>query len=406
MYAVVDIETNGGRFCEERIIEIGVYRFDGHRITDQLISMVNPEAEISGYVQKLTKITPKMVKTAPKFHEIAKRLVEITQGATLVGHNIEFDYRVIRQSFARLGYDFKMETIDTLPLSRKLILNEKSYSLGKLVRSLGIPLTQHHRAGGDARATLDLFRLLLSKDGVGEIIKSHQSKEVSKNYIGKINRLVEHLPHQRGVVYLQNAQGGILHLDYADDIHWFVNRFFNSKSERIRKLQEKVEQVQYELVGNHLLAGLVLASRGLKKNRSLPYGLYHDGEQFVVGRNECYQTTPVVKFRTLSQGVKVLEFINSNKKNFGIDDLLNELTIPTDALLLIKGRNITEKAFITVENNRITAYGFYELYTQVRDRRLIDRIKIPVKRLPKYIENELKLELLKGDAEVLPFPDK
>jgi DNA polymerase-3 subunit epsilon len=56
-----------------------------------------------------------------------------------------------------------------------LIPDEVSYSLGKLVKSLGIPLTNHHRAEGDARATLELFKLLISKDTENEIIqKQHE----------------------------------------------------------------------------------------------------------------------------------------------------------------------------------------------------------------------------------------
>ena len=100
------------------IIEIAIYRFDGHEIVDQFISLVNPEDVISPYVQKLTGITAKMVKTAPKFHEIAKRIVEITEGSVIVGHNVEFDYRMIRQSFHRLGYNYERETIDTIPLAK------------------------------------------------------------------------------------------------------------------------------------------------------------------------------------------------------------------------------------------------------------------------------------------------
>ena len=97
MYSVIDIESNGAPFRKESIIEIAVYKYDGHRIMDQFISLVNPESEITPFVQKLTKISPKMVRTAPKFHEIAKRVVEITENTTLVGHNIEFDYRMLRQ---------------------------------------------------------------------------------------------------------------------------------------------------------------------------------------------------------------------------------------------------------------------------------------------------------------------
>jgi DNA polymerase-3 subunit epsilon len=97
MYSVIDIESNGAGFREENIIEIAIYKYDGHKIADQFISLVNPESEITPFVQKLTKITPKMVKTAPKFHEIAKRVVEITEGTTLVGQIVVFDYIMLHQ---------------------------------------------------------------------------------------------------------------------------------------------------------------------------------------------------------------------------------------------------------------------------------------------------------------------
>ena len=46
MYAILDIETTGGQFNEEGITEIAIYKFDGHEIVDQFISLVNPEKEI------------------------------------------------------------------------------------------------------------------------------------------------------------------------------------------------------------------------------------------------------------------------------------------------------------------------------------------------------------------------
>ena len=42
MYAVVDLETTGGRFSEEGITEVAIYRFDGHQVVDRLVSLVNP----------------------------------------------------------------------------------------------------------------------------------------------------------------------------------------------------------------------------------------------------------------------------------------------------------------------------------------------------------------------------
>ena len=149
MYTIIDIESNGAGYGEEKIIDIAILRYDGHRIIDQFMSLVNPQSTITPYVQKLTSIRPKMVKTAPKFHEIAKRIIEITEGSTLVGHNIDFDYRMLRQSFRKLGYDFKINTLDTIPLAKKLLPNQESYSLGKLAKAIGIGITDQHRASGD-----------------------------------------------------------------------------------------------------------------------------------------------------------------------------------------------------------------------------------------------------------------
>jgi len=84
MYSIIDIESNGAGYRKECIIDIAVYRYDGQKIVDQFISLVNPESDITPFVQKLTNITPKMVKTAPKFHEIARRIVEITANASSI----------------------------------------------------------------------------------------------------------------------------------------------------------------------------------------------------------------------------------------------------------------------------------------------------------------------------------
>ena len=78
MYAIIDIETTGGKFNDEANTEIAIYKFDGEKIVDQFISLVNPEKKIQPFVEKLTGINSKMLINAPKFFEIAKRIIEIT----------------------------------------------------------------------------------------------------------------------------------------------------------------------------------------------------------------------------------------------------------------------------------------------------------------------------------------
>ena len=89
-----------------------------------------------------------MVESAPKFYEVAKDILEFTEGATIVAHNAQFDYSFIRQEYKSLGYAYSRDYLCTVKLSRKLIPGYRSYSLGNLCEQLGIRLENRHRAHG------------------------------------------------------------------------------------------------------------------------------------------------------------------------------------------------------------------------------------------------------------------
>lgn len=406
MYSIIDIESNGAGYRKECIIDIAVYRYDGQKIVDQFISLVNPESDITPFVQKLTSITPKMVKTAPKFHEIARRIVEITENTTLVGHNIDFDYRMLRQSFQRLGYDFKINTLDTIPLAKKLIPDEVSYSLGKLVKSLGIPLTNHHRAEGDARATLELFKLLVSKDTENEIIQKQHEETNAKTYINKIKELTQDLPNEKGFVYFQNEGGKIIFSDHVQDINKFSKKVFNSKSKKWEEIQNEVEQINYELTGTDIIAKLLLNSKGIKKRDPLPFGLYYRNDKYLVEKNKLNKVEkPILKFRSFTQGSKAMQFINAIAEFSAVENLKKKIDFKKrNELWLGSGRKLGEKLFIIIESGKAVSYGFYELFTQIQTMSKISKLKIDLPLPTSDLTNELQLALLRGDFETLPLP--
>lgn len=406
MYSIIDIESNGAGFRKECIIDIAIFKYDGHKIVDQFISLVNPESEITPFVQKLTNISPKMVKTAPKFHELAKRVVEITEGTTLVGHNIDFDYRMLRQSFQRLGYDFKINTLDTIPLAKKLIPDEVSYSLGKLVKSLGIPLVNAHRAEGDARATLELFKLLLSKDTSNEIIQEQHDETNAKTYINKIKLLTQDLPSEKGFVYFQNEAGKIIFSDYVQDINKFSKKLFNSKSKKWENIQTEVEQINFELTGTDIIAKLILNSKGIKKRETLPFGLYFRNNKYLVEKNTLNKNEkPILKFKAFTQGSKAVQFISKIEEFKDINVFKKKIDFrKRNELWLGSGRKLGEKLFLIIDNGKVTSYGFYELFTQIQTMSKISKLKIDLPLPTSDLINDLQLALLRGDFETLPLP--
>lgn len=170
MYAIIDIETTGGNYNSGKITEIAIYRHDGNKIVDEFITLINPEIKIDWYVKKLTGIDDEMVATAPKFFEVAKRIVNITRGCIFVAHNVDFDYGFIQAEFRSLGFEYKRNKLCTVKLSRELLPNKESYSLGNLCSEIGIEIVTRHRASGDALATVKLFEILMRTDKTGRLI--------------------------------------------------------------------------------------------------------------------------------------------------------------------------------------------------------------------------------------------
>jgi len=407
MYSVIDIESNGAPFRKESIIEIAIYRFDGHEITDQFISLVNPEDEISSFVQKLTGITQKMVITAPKFHEIAKRVVEITQDSILVGHNIDFDYRMLRQSFKRLGYEFKIKTLDTIPLAQKLIPEEKSYSLSKLCKSIGIPLSEAHRASGDARATLDLFKLLIIKDKNNEIIQSQQEESLEKDYISKVQILTEDLPNERGILYFQNSDGKIICSDVVEDLYKSAKKIFDSDKAKYKKIQEETEKISYELTGTDLIAKLMMQNKGIQKRQPLTFGLFYRKNKYILEKIKLQEDKPLLRFKSFTQGLKAINYIKSREELKDLAELTQKINLKgRNEIWSSSGRTLGEKSFLVLEKGKLTGFGFYELYHQIQSLEKIKKLMLPVPRFSQDLQNDLQLALLRNEYEVSPLPEK
>ena len=112
-----------------------------------------------------------MLKNEPIFKDIAYEINEFTKDCIFVAHNVDFDFRVLKKEFSRIGINFKRKLMCTIEISKIVFPEKESYSLGKLVSSLGIEIKNRHRADGDAEATLHLFKMLKSKIKEKELYK-------------------------------------------------------------------------------------------------------------------------------------------------------------------------------------------------------------------------------------------
>jgi DNA polymerase III subunit epsilon len=452
IYAILDIETTGGKYNEEGITEIAIYKFDGHKVVDQFISLINPEREIQPFVVNLTGINSNMLKNAPKFYEVAKRIVEITEDCIVVAHNAKFDNRILKTEFKRLGFEFKKRTLCTVELAKELIPGQPSYSLGKLTRSLGIPVSDRHRASGDALATVTLFKMLLAKDSEKTIIQESIRLEPKFQIEPKLKDILDELPSITGVYYMHKTNGEIIYIGKSKNIKNRVNQHFTSINSKSKKMQLQVATVTYEATGSELVA-LLKESEEIKRNKPIfnraqrrtifTYGLFsfQDDNGYlnlkvakVNGTEEPITTfsnlqsaksfmSKTIDENNLCQKLSGQYQTQSNCFNYTIKQcfgacineedpgvynertskLIRQHNFENQNMVIIDyGREIDERSAILIENGVYKGFGFYNLNYQINNIEILKSIITPMQHnrdsqhiIQSYLRRNKRLKVIK-----------
>lgn len=453
MYAILDIETTGGQYNEEGITEIAIYKYDGHEVVDQFISLINPEKPIQPFVVKLTGINNAMLRSAPKFYEVAKRIVEITDGCIIVAHNAQFDYRVMRSEFERLGYPFERQTLCTVELSQKLLPEQPSHSLGKLVRALGIPMSDRHRASGDALATVQLFKLLLDKDIEKEILTGLVKTESKKGMAPKLLDLLNGIPSVTGLYYIYKENGDLIYLGKSRNIKKRLNQHFTGTSRKSKKIQREAFTIKYEETGSELIA-LLKECQEIKVNKPIynraqkktvyPLSIYTERDAEGYLRLKLQKTDgrkkEILSFAGLAEGrnalLKITEKYNLCQKlnnlegtstgpcfqfalgkcngaccgeesfvyyNTRVIEFVENNSFHNRTMVIVdRGRTLEERSAVLIENGEYKGYAFYNLNYQVNNIDILKNILIPMENnkdikniIQSYISKKKALKILR-----------
>lgn len=411
-YAIIDIETTGLSPQYERITEVAIMIHDGSQVTDRFISLINPEKKIPFRIREMTGISDAMVAEAPRFCEVARRIVEITEGCVFVAHNAKFDYSFIRAEFARLGYQYERQTLCTRQLSQKLMPGLRSYSLGNLCNQLDIKIQHRHRAFGDAEATTQLFDHLLT------FMPSPETLPLRGIRSNVHHEVLAKLPPHPGVYYLHNEVGDIIYIGKSINIRDRVlTHLSGSVSKRAAEMRDQVYDVTYELCGSELLALLLEAQEvknhlprfnRLLRRKMLQWGLCLSyspiGYALLEIRKNTPETTPLTTFASKKAATEFLFFIIEKYTlcqklcglyktkgacfhhqirqcngacsgdeppeiyNARVSEAIEPYTFIHDSFIIIdKGRHPDEKSVVLVENRSYCGYGYLDTREAILD---------------------------------------
>lgn len=424
IYAIIDIETTGGKANRDKITEVAIALHDGEKVIEEYETLINPERGIPRNITEITGITNEMVIDSPKFYEVAKKIVEMTKGAIFVAHNVRFDYNFIREEFRRLGYAYTRRQLCTVRLSRQAFPGLRSYSLQNLIYHFNINVAQRHRAMADVKATVEVFENILAKEENQEKVEDLVNLGVKEANLPKNITLekLHQLPEECGVYYFYDEEGDIVYVGKSINIKKRVMEHFANQKAKGQLLQRMVFNISYEVTGSELVA-LLQESHEIKqlhppvnkaqRAREFQHILYSyendDGymclDTMRISEKKKQQKENVVRAYSSAAGAKsalnqlIDEFelcqlhcnVHASAPCFAyhldnckgacigkelVEDYNErvcdaiasmEVDFKKDFVILDKGRNLEEKSVILVENGQYKGFGFIDINESVSD---------------------------------------
>ncbi len=172
-YAVFDCETTGTTPGLDEIVSLAVVRLDADGVeTARFARLVRPSRPIPAEATAVHGIGDEDVASAPRFGEIARRLLGLLDGAVFVAHNACFDLGMLQPAFARAGIDYRPVGVAcTLDAFRLLEPFAEDHRLQSICERRGFVLEDAHEALNDVLATAALLRVLLDEGIAPETVE-------------------------------------------------------------------------------------------------------------------------------------------------------------------------------------------------------------------------------------------
>ncbi|MGA7871062.1 MAG: exonuclease domain-containing protein, partial [Candidatus Binatus sp.] len=236
-FAVVDLETTGGRAGPGTIIEIGAYRMVGKRLTDTFSQLVRPHSGVvPRFITGLTSITTEMVREAPPIEEVLPAFRQFMGDRVMVAHNAAFDFGFLDFEYRRIfGIGLSNPVLCTLRMARRFMPSLKRRRLDLLAGHFGLSLEGRHRGLGDARMAAEILSIFLEmaqRMGITRL-----DRLLDDHHRGLAGRRIERhvppeeiaaLPHSPGVYLMRNERGDLLYVGKARRLRERVSSYFTA----------------------------------------------------------------------------------------------------------------------------------------------------------------------------------
>lgn len=158
-YVVMDVETTGVDYEQDRIIEVGLLKIRKEKICDHFQCFVQCGRSVPENITKLTGISDEQVAKEGIAEDIAyEKIREFVGSDLVVGYNLQFDLNFIRRMGERIGKDIAIKkTRDVQQIVRRKVEDLKNLRLETVAAHFSLDTSKRHRALEDCILTYRIY---------------------------------------------------------------------------------------------------------------------------------------------------------------------------------------------------------------------------------------------------------
>jgi DNA polymerase III epsilon subunit family exonuclease len=170
---ILDVETTGLLpSMGHRVVELGAVRLENWQVVGQLSTLVNPQRKMDPQASAVNHIQDADLVNEPLFHQVAEKLLALTNGSLIVAHNAAFDANFLAMEFYISRYLAGSSLFPAIPLPNPWLCTlelARGYfhfgrnNLGEVARRLGVHVDVTHRALHDVTTTAEILKRMLTR---------------------------------------------------------------------------------------------------------------------------------------------------------------------------------------------------------------------------------------------------
>ncbi len=205
---ILDTETTGLNFYNDKIIEIGIVELIDNVLTQNYFhEYINPEISISVSAQRVHGISNDFLVGKPTFNMIANKFLDFIKDDMIIIHNAEFDSNFINKELQNCGFkNIKNSVVDTIKIAKKEFPGQ-TVNLDALCKKLNVYNTRQNFHGALLDATLLAKVYLKLTTGKQEDLNLSGNRLLNLNNKKQVKNFIENfsVPREK-LMYLSDKE--------------------------------------------------------------------------------------------------------------------------------------------------------------------------------------------------------